>query len=361
MNKETQDFVDEMSVRMLLENEKRAKNVLKSMNDDYTIAMETIQEQIDAIFGRYIVDNQLDVARAKQYLSDAKYKTWKKTVKQYMDEILDYGLDSVEGQALWLELETLSAKTRIDRFEQLKSIIVANMAKIACVQQQKITDHLEEVFADDYYQNMYNAYAMGSEEVLALMEENKVAVTNSFVYEIITQQWVGSSFIDRLWRNEYNTAFKLNDVITQVLVAGRSPKEIAKELSVKINSDKKNLEALILTETAHVKTESDLYAFEKEGVTMVQHKATLDKKTCEECQPLDGNVYDIDELQQGVNKPPLHTRCRCNLVPYDDYLEKYTKKYGTRIAKDEKGRNIFVKGDMTYDEWHKKYAGEIKD
>lgn len=358
MNKETQEFADKMSVEMTLENERRAKNVLKSMNDDYTIAMETIQEQIDAIFGRYLVDNKLDVSKAKQYLSDAKHKTWKKSVKKYMDEILAYGLDSVEGQALWLELETLSAKTRIDRFEQLKSIIVANMAKIACVQQQKITEHLEEIFKDDYYQNMYNAYAMGSEEVLKLMEENKVGVTNSFVFEIITQQWVGSNFIDRVWRNEFNAAFTLNDVITQVLIAGRSPKELAAEIEKKFASDKKTVEALILTETDHVKMESDLYSFEKEGVTMVQYKATLDGRTCSQCSPKDGEIYNIDEVEQGKNKPPMHSRCRCNLVPYDDYLEKYTRKYGTRIARDKKGRNIFVEGDITYDEWSKKYSNK---
>jgi hypothetical protein len=44
------------------------------------------------------------------------------------------------------------------------------------------------------------------------------------------------------------------------------------------------------------------------------------------------------------------TYCRSTTTPY------FGQDYAERIAKDKKGKNIFVRGDITYAEWAKEYG-----
>lgn len=53
-------------------------------------------------------------------------------------------------------------------------------------------------------------------------------------------------------------------------------------------------------------------AFHVMGVEKVQWRAQNDRKTCEECEDLDGFIFPIDELP---DKP--HPNCRCWISPVD--------------------------------------------
>lgn len=51
-------------------------------------------------------------------------------------------------------------------------------------------------------------------------------------------------------------------------------------------------------------------AYKDNGVVKVKWVSQKDDKVCEECDNLDGQVFDIDDL------PPKHRHCRCYIVPY---------------------------------------------
>lgn len=83
------------------------------------------------------------------------------------------------------------------------------------------------------------------------------------------------------------------------------------------------------------------------GIEWFVFVATLDDRTSEICQSMDGKKFKVKDAVAGGNYPPLHPNCRSTIRAYID--DKYEPV--TRIYRDpEIGRNDYV-GNMSYAEW----------
>ena len=141
--------------------------------------------------------------------------------------------------------------------------------------------------------------------------------------------------------------------LTQMIIQGKGVKETSKALSKRLEADYKNCLRLIHTEHSYFMSESTAKAYEELEVEMYQYSSALDKRTCESCGALDGEIFKLVDRKVGVNASPLHPLCRCTELPYvEDNLS-------TRFARDEKGKGIEVPASMTFNEWKKIY--KIKD
>lgn len=340
-------------------NEADALKVLKKMDSVYKEARSNISSDLFSIFGQFMSDNGLSVADAQEMLSGQDFKRWRKSLADYMKDIEAVGIDSLEGQALWLEVETLSARSRISRLDALHALIGANMAQLAAVQEKVVTEHLETLYYDDFLEGSYDFYTMGWGTAVDAAESGALALNNAFVYEVITEPWSGAVFSSRIWKNEWNMAQRVSEMVGRSLIAGHGAKRIARDVEEALGVDRRNAERLILTESAHVKTEADLQLFDTLNISRVEYHATLDNRTCkEECAQHDGDIIAIKDLKDGVNKPPLHPRCRCVLLPYNDALGA-AKKNEKRVARNKYGENIRVDGNMTYNEWKYRIKNRI--
>lgn len=334
-----------------------AQDVLKRMNATYKEARNNIESDLFSIFGRFMSDNGLSVADAQELLSGQEFKRWRKSLAEYMKDIEAVGVDSLEGRALWLEVEVLSARSRISRLDALHALIGANMAQVAALQEKAVAEHLETLYYDDFVEGGYEFYRMGLETAVDAAESGALALSNAFVHEVITEPWSGAMFSSRIWKNEWNMAQRVSEMVGRSLIAGHSTKRIARDIEEALGVDRRNAERLILTESAHVKTEADLQLFYRLDIKQVEFNVTLDSRTCTtECAHHDGEIIAIKDLKDGVNKPPLHPRCRCVLLPYNEALAS-VKKHEKRIARNAGGENIRVDGDMTYKEWRKMVFG----
>lgn len=338
-------------------NDADALKVLKQMNAAYNEARSNISSDLFSIFGRFMSDNGLSVADAQELLSGQDFKRWRKSLADYMKEIEAVGINSLEGQALWLEVEVLSSRSRISRLDALHALIGANMAQLAAMQEKVVTEHLETLYYDDFLEGSYDFYTMGWGTATEAAESGALALSNAFVHEVITEPWSGAMFSNRIWKNEWNMAQRVSEMVGRSLIAGHGAKRIARDIEEALGVDRRNAERLILTESAHVKTEADLQLFHTLNIKRVEYNVTLDKRTCEtECAQHDGEIIAIKDLKDGVNKPPLHPRCRCVLLPYNEALAS-AKKNEKRIARNIDGENINVDGKMTYKEWRKMIFG----
>ena len=109
---------------------------------------------------------------------------------------------------------------------------------------------------------------------------------------------------------------------------------------------------LVHTETAHIHAQSDMKAYEDLGIEEYKYLATLDYRTCETCQPLDGQVFKRSEAVEDVNYPPIHPRCRCVTIMADVNLS-------SRIARDPlTGENYKFDGGMSFNEWKNSLSKE---
>lgn len=332
-------------------NEADALKVLKKMESVYREARNNISSDLFSIFGQFMQENGISVADAQETLSGQEFRRWRKSLADYMRDIEAVGIDSLEGQALWLEVEVLSARSRISRLDALHALIGANMAQLAAMQEKVVTEHLETLYYDDFLEGSYDFFTMGWGTATEAAESGALALSNAFVHEVITEPWSGAMFSSRIWKNEWNMAQRVSEMVGRSLIAGHGAKRIARDIEEALGVDRRNAERLILTESAHVKTEADLQLFNTLNIKRVEYHATLDNRTCkEECAQQDGEIIAIKDLKDGVNKPPLHPRCRCVLLPYNEAIGN-AEKHGKRVARNNYGENIRVDGKMTYNEW----------
>ena len=81
--------------------------------------------------------------------------------------------------------------------------------------------------------------------------------------------------------------------------------------------------------------------------------ATLDHRTSDICQGLDGKVIPIDDYETGVTAPPFHPRCRTTTVP--DFSRDNGKDVqpGRRAARDPKtGKTYITEPGLRYPKWN---------
>lgn len=93
---------------------------------------------------------------------------------------------------------------------------------------------------------------------------------------------------------------------------------------------------LVQTETAFVVGQGELASYKEAGITDYEYLSTLDTRTSELCQGLDGEVLPVAEAVAGVNYPPMHPHCRSTTIAH--FEEDWDDPEATRIARDSVAR-----------------------
>lgn len=109
---------------------------------------------------------------------------------------------------------------------------------------------------------------------------------------------------------------KMSRVLTDGLVQGKHPLEVARDLNKQVDIGESRAKLIARTEFTRVHAEGQLNALEALGVTevgvMVEWATAGDDHVCEVCEPLEGIVLKIDEAH---NMLPRHPNCRCAFLP----------------------------------------------
>lgn len=104
----------------------------------------------------------------------------------------------------------------------------------------------------------------------------------------------------------YDTeVLRSREYLTEALLAGMAPKKA-------FNRSLRYWVRLVAHEADRVTDEAALRAYKQRGVKRVRWVTAGDEKVCESCGPMNGKVYEIDNVPA---KP--HTNCRCWLVPVE--------------------------------------------
>lgn len=67
------------------------------------------------------------------------------------------------------------------------------------------------------------------------------------------------------------------------------------------------------TETVRLSNNGLVDMYKDNGITEVRFLAALSDRTCSQCAGMDGQLFPINKLVEGYNKPPIHPNCRCSL------------------------------------------------
>ena len=317
---------------------KDLKKIEKELVEEYKKAMNEIGKEISNLFYKYADDNNLSYSDAKKYLNSSEFREFKRDLKSYMKLIEETG-----DEELLLELNTLATKSRISRLEEMFYQCNKYINEVYEGTNKKLAEVYNGTIKDTYYQTIFDIHkSIGVGVSFSYID-------NDMIKEILAFPWSGRHYSERLWSNRTKLKNAMVEELTQMIIQGKGVKETSRALSKKLDADYKNCLRLIHTEHSYFMGEATAKAYEELDVEMYQYSSALDKRTCEHCGALDGEIFKLIDRTVGVNASPLHPLCRCTELPYVE------DNYSTRFARDEKGKGIEVPNTMTFKEWAKIY------
>ena len=320
MAQKNRDYWEERQVKR----EAKAFTTIQDVEKEYQIALskakQDIIKEISRITTTYMKDNNLSYHEALKLLKGNEYKVWKKDLHDYMKEYNKLLKNApLQAQKLYLEIETLSAKSRISRLDSLKTQIDMELTKLIFGVEDNAKNTLTSVYRDTFI------------EVTKDLGINPV-VSRDKIKTVLDKPWSGANFSQRLWSNTDKLAETVKQEIVNGMIQGINLKTMTKRVSEKFETAKKNdVERLLRTEVNYVLNQATLDGYKEAGIEKYEFSATLDSRTSQICSELHGNIFEIKNIAVGLNYPPMHPRCRSTTVPIIDY-ESLAKQ-----AQDETG------------------------
>ena len=334
--------------QILIGNEKLAIDFEKEMAKIYQELLNSTQAEIEAFYQRYSTSTGLDLAEVRKRLNPAQLKRFKTQQKIYLAKIkqlIDQGADLSKYEKT---LRTLSGKAYVSRLQELQYNLNSQINILTGQQQVKMTGTLKKSYLQGYLQSTF-----ALQKGIGFGYSFTVPNTDD-VLKVLQTPWSGSNYSSNIWHNKEKLTTWLNINLPRHFAAGSGVPEMTRDLSKKLETNRKNAERLVRTETNYITNQSAMDAYKNSGVVdRYQILATLDSRTSDICRHMDGKVFNISERKVSINMPPFHARCRTTTVPYfndDDLAET------ERAARDDKNGYYVIPANINYNEWAKKYA-----
>lgn len=326
---------------------KDAMEAYRDVEEIYQKAQTELEDKINTWYQRFATNNQISMAEARKLLTTGEMKELKWSVEEYIKHGKE---NSISGQ--WAkELENASARFHVSRLEALKLQTQQSIEALYGNQLDIVDSAMRKAYSQRYYRTAFEFQkGFGVGFAVDRLDENTLS-------KIINKPWAvdGYNFSKRIWTNKEKLIGELHSSLTRNIITGADPAKAIKEIKSKMGVSSNAAGRLIMTESAYFGSVAQKDMLNNLDVEKYEIVATLDSKTSEICRSLDGKVFDMKDYQAGVTAPPFHPYCRTTTAPYFDDWEELGVDRG-RVARNDRGKNYFVDGDMSYKEWEKEFV-----
>lgn len=309
---------------------------------EYERAISMLNKDIEVWYNRIAKNNDVSLAEAKKMLNDKELKEFKWTLDEYIKHGKENGIDKNWNK----ELENASARVHIERLEAMKLQVRGEIEKLYNDRESGFESYLKNLYKDQYNRTAFQI-AKGTR-----VGTNIYSLNDKLVNTVIKKPWAsdGKHFSDRIWEDKEKLLNALHTEMTQAFIRGDKLDTIIEKVVKRMNTSRSNVARLVYTESAAYASKARIKTYEDLNIERYEIVATLDSRTSEICQGLDGKVFEFKDYEIGTTAPPFHVNCRTTTAPYfeDEKEEK-------RAARDRDEKTYYVPSDMTYDEWLKKY------
>lgn len=304
----------------------------------YIQTHNAIEADILKWYNRFAVNNEISLDEAKRLLKSDELKEFQWAVEEY----IKYGEKNAINQEWMKELENASSRVHISRLESLQLQLRHHVEKLYGGQLEGFEQLMKETYQDQYYHVAFEIQK-GFEVGFTLQAIDEVQLT-----KIISKPWTadGFTFSRRIWRDQNQLIHMLQTNLMQSVARGEAPDRLISVIAKKMGSSRSNAARLVQTEASFFSAAAQKDAFKELGLEKYEIIATLDGKTSEICQSMDGKVFSMTDFEPGVTANPFHARCRTTTAPY------FEDDYSKRIARDLEGQTYYVPGKIKYGEWY---------
>lgn len=341
----------------------RAEDYLaKQQKKLYSLAEQEIQEEVAKLYQKFADSEGITLAEAKQKIRDTDFRKidWEGMLQQEKElrerlkeeDLPEEIRKQIEQQhrALDQEMKAYAKRGRVSYLELRSMEIDKILVSLYDEQQADIYDYLTNEFDDGYYRSIYNT-------------QQRIGFGHDFtrpsedaVNRAILNRYDKRNFSKSLYAHCTNFSKDLKNSLVTGLITGENLDKMARRIHKRMGVAYSAAKTLVRTETAYIYETATMAGYSACGITWYEFLATLDFKTSETCQEMDGKRFPVKDAVPGKNYPPMHPNCRSTTVcafPEEDGRKKMT----TRVAKDGNGKAYEVPADMTYKEWR----GQHKD
>lgn len=326
-------------------------------------ARRDLNDTVFKFYARYAANNKIALDEAQKALSLSELRDFRGDLKEF-ERLAKDSIGTFN-----LEVDNLSVKARVTRYEALLAQCDGVLQKLYQEQKKQAEGTATNVYTSEYYHRLFDI------EKYTGFKFKYSQLADSAIKKVIEQPVYGMDISEHLWRQDIDTGFKIRQTLNQMFVTGKPPQDFADKLqktigAVRVDKDGKvtgtgkKYEAyrLLYNESSHVTGQANLQAYKDDGIDEYEIVAALDKATCSICAPLDGKVYNRKDAVVGVNYPPFHVNCRCVAAPYIDAASGID---GERISRDPVTGKSVPTTAQTYDEWKaqqdKKYGAGTEE
>ena len=325
-----------------------AEEVVHDLEGMYRQAERQIEADLSRWYSRFGNNNGVvSMAEARKLLTSGELKEFKWTLKEYREHAKDNGNGQWDRQ-----LENASARWHISRLEALKYQMQNTVEVLAGGQQDALDSLLKNTYLNGYGQT---AFTLQSGIGIGF---DIAGLSDRAIQTLLNKPWTldGRNFSERIWGSKQALIGELHKELTQNMLRGGNLEDVIAKLQQKFNTSYNNAARLVYTEHAYAVSVATGESYRATGVSHVVFIATLDERTSEICQSMDGTIIEMKDYQPGITVPPLHPYCRSTTSPY--YADMVG--IGERAARDEDGNTYYVPKEMKYPEWKQTFMKDPK-
>jgi len=165
-------------------------------------------------------------------------------------------------------------------------------------------------------------------------------------YDVMLQKSVSKAVAQRQGvDNDINRSIRqsidrIRDVCKQASQDTDAKKDYAKIIDRIINGKSGSggasaqAQMIMRTQTCRELNNTTVADFSARGVSKYRFLSLEASNTCQDCSDLDGNVYDVEDAQEGVNLPPIHPNCQCWIEEVEDTTDDYGSGSDLEVTED---------------------------
>ena len=313
----------------------KAESAADTLGKAYYATARYLQGEANDVFNAFTDKFELSIAEAETMLKNAPNKS----MFEQMKTALATCTDEQKKQQLETLLSSPAYAHRIGRLNDLDSKISDMCSRLASAEIGVDTEHLGNIIQNAYMQTVFDV-TKGADYRAAfdLIPESRVKA-------ILSTNWSGQMFSQRVWDNTNALADGLKHDMLVGIMAGKSEQHMADDIMNRCGVGAFEARRLVRTETTCVANMAELYGYKELDIDEYEFSACLDSRTSDLCRELDGKVFKRNSAQSGVNLPPMHPFCRSTtlpVLPSEEDLDKELAGLGDEIG-----------ADVDFDEWER--------
>lgn len=342
---DTQKYWQRRELQLKQRQLKNAANYEYALESRLKELNRAVEREIRQWEGKYADTNGISQEEAQRILNGIETKHFELTLEEFEAK-------AKAGNDKKL-LDSEYYKSRVAKAKQIKAQLERLGGQFANAETDQLRHAIESQYYDTYYHETWlNQQAQGTFSVdFSHFNEDELR-------QVAGKPWQGSDFSKRVW-NEYRNELpsQLGDVMLRGVLLGSSYQKLEQGLRDRFKAvQKSSVHRLVITELGHAAEEATKQYYKDDKVTQYKYLATLESHTCDVCSHLDGKIFDVKDMKDGINYPLIHPYCRCTTIPYREDLPEIDSRW-SRDPITGKGKII---GSMSYPDWVKRTNARVE-